>query len=233
VRALVFVSALMLSMAALCAEERDEESPVEPPRAESPRPESPHMLSGQVSRVLDGDTLEVMVGKRRLKVHVNGVDAPEARQPWGKQARAALEQMVVGQSVDMLPIGSDRGSKLTAVVFVGESEVGAALVSAGNAWADRRALRPSDAGLCEVEQKAREQRLGLWALPPAQRIAPWEYRGGILHRARADYTHETAENCMSVALGKRAKRPAPSVAAPAAVPAAAQERANAEGTSGP
>jgi endonuclease YncB( thermonuclease family) len=178
------------------------------------------MVSGQVARVLDGDTLEVIVGKRRVRVHVNGVDAPELRQPWGKQARTALEQMVIGQSVDLLPVGPDRGSKLTAVVFVGEAEVGAALVSAGNAWADRHALRPSDAGLCEVEQSAREGRLGLWSLPLAQRVAPWEYRGLFLHNARIDYTHETAEHCMSVALGQRARHAAPAAPAVSVVPVA-------------
>jgi len=214
----------MLATFASRAEERGEEVPAEAPRAETPRAEparaeparnegqraeSPHMMSGQVARVLDGDTLEVIVGKRRVRVHVNGVDAPELRQPWGLQARTALEQMVMGQSVDLLPVGADRGSKLTAVVFVGESELGAALVSAGNAWADRHALRPSDAGLCEVEQTAREDRLGLWALPVAQRVAPWEYRGLFLHPARVDYTHETAEHCMAVALGRHARRAPP------------------------
>lgn len=224
-RILVLALVALSAAAAPRAEERGEEVPAEaprseppraePPRAEAPRAEAPHMISGQAARVLDGDTLEVIVGKRRVRVHVNGVDAPELRQPWGKQARAALEQMVIGQQVDLLPVGSDRGSKLTAVVFVGEAEVGAALVSAGNAWADRRALRPSDAGLCEVEQTAREGRLGLWSLPAAQRVAPWEYRGLFLHPARVDYTHETAEHCMAVALGKRAKR-APAAASTAA-----------------
>ncbi len=215
-RACAIGVAAMLAAGAARAAERGEEAPAEPPRTEVPRTEvprtevprseAPHMVSGQVAQVLDGDTLEVMVGKRRVRVHVNGVDAPELRQPWGKQARAALEQMVIGQQVDLLPVGPDRGSRLTAVVFVGESEVGAALVSAGNAWADRHALRPSDAGLCEVEQTAREGRLGLWSLPAAQRVPPWDYRGLFLHRSRADYTHETAEHCMAVALGKRAAR---------------------------
>jgi len=226
----------MLATFASRAEERGEEVPAEAPRAETPRAEparaeparnegqraeSPHMMSGQVARVLDGDTLEVIVGKRRVRVHVNGVDAPELRQPWGLQARTALEQMVMGQSVDLLPVGSDRGSKLTAVVFVGESEVGAALVSAGNAWADRHALRQSDTGLCEVEQSAREERLGLWSLPVAQRVAPWEYRGLFLHPAHVDYTRETAEHCMSVALGRRARRAVQPAAQSAAQPAAA------------
>jgi endonuclease YncB( thermonuclease family) len=255
-RACAIAGAALLAASALRAQERAGEVPAESPRSEAarteaarpeaPRPEAPrteypHMISGQVARVLDGDTLEVIVGKRRVRVHVNGVDAPELRQPWGKQARMALEQMVLGQSVDLLPVGPDRGSRLTAVVFVGEAEVGSALVSAGNAWADRHALRPSDAGLCEVEQTAREGRLGLWSLPLLQRVAPWEYRGLFLHTARADYTHETAEHCMSVALGQRARRAAPIVpaaqaatvapAAPAAQSSSAPASPSAQGSS--
>jgi endonuclease YncB( thermonuclease family) len=175
--------------------------------ADEAAPGQHHMISGQVTKVIDGDTLEVQVARRTLRVHINGVDAPEASQPWGKQAQLALAQMVLGQAVDLEPVGPDRGVRLTAIVFVGEAEVGAALVSDGNAWADRQDLRPSDIGLCEVEASAREQRRGLWSLPSAQRVAPWEYRMRFVHPAHKDYSAETADNCKSVALRKRGRKP--------------------------
>lgn len=196
------------------AREPAREQAREPAReqARGPASEEARTQTGTVTRVLDGDTLEVRQGKRKVRVHVNGVDAPELRQPWGKQARAALEQLVLGQSVDFLAVGPGRRSaNVTAVVFVGEAEVGAALVAGGNAWADRRAMRPSDAGLCDVEATARESRLGLWALPLAQRVAPWDYRSGFLHRTHGDYSQETAEHCRAVALN----RPWPASRAPA------------------
>lgn len=170
--------------------------------------ESHHMLSGRATRIIDGDTLEVQVGQRTLRVHVNGVDAPEPAQAWGKQAQAALSQLVLGQSVDLEPVGPDSGKRVTAIVFVGEAEVGAALVSDGNAWADRQDLRPSDIGLCEVEASAREAHRGLWSLPAAQRIAPWEFRMRFVHPLHKDYSAETAENCKAVAMRKRSRKPA-------------------------
>jgi endonuclease YncB( thermonuclease family) len=173
--------------------------------------EARHMLSGQVTRVFDGDTLEVQVGPGKLRVHINGVDAPELSQPWGKQAQGALAQLVLGQSVDLEPVGAARRKRITAIVFVGEAEVGAALISDGNAWADRQDLRPSDIGLCEVEASAREARRGLWSLPPAQRVAPWEFRMRFVHPLHRDYSTETAGNCKSVAMRKRSRLPAPAV----------------------
>ena len=175
------------------------------------------MIAAQVIRVVDGDTLEVLVGKRKVRVHVNGVDAPEPDQPWGKEATQALAQMVLGQSVDLEPVGTGSGSRITAIVFVGEAEVGAALVRAGNAWADRKDLRPSDVGLCDVEASARGERLGLWSLPPPKRIAPWLFRLHFLRPAQPQRGAESVQECKASALRKRGIRRAP---APAVAPAA-------------
>lgn len=203
-RCLAFAGLMAVAMSTAFADE-----------AEGPR----HMLSGQVTRVFDGDTLEVLVGTRKLRVHVNGVDAPELAQPWGRQSSDALAQMVLGRSVDLEPVGASRSARITAIVFVGEAEVGASQVSSGNAWADRQDLRPSDIGLCEVEASAREQRRGLWSLAAGQRIAPWEYRMRFVHPLHKDYSGETVQNCKSVAMRKRDRRPGTSpLAAPATSP---------------
>jgi len=180
-----------------------------------------HMLSAQVIRVVDGDTLEVLVGKRKIRVHINGVDAPEANQPWGKEATQALSLLVLGQAVDLEPVGTGSGSRITAIVFVGEAEVGAALVSAGNAWADRRVLRPSDVGLCEVEASAREEKLGLWSLPPPKRVAPWLFRLHFMRAPQPARGAESVEECKAAALRKRGTRRAPVPATAPATPAPA------------
>ena len=181
--------------------------------AEESAPEQQHMIAAQVIRVVDGDTLEVLAAKRKVRVHVNGVDAPEANQPWGKEATQALAQMVLGQEVDLEPVGRGSGSRITAIVFVGEAEVGAALVSAGNAWADRKNLRPSDVGLCEVEASAREEKRGLWSLPPPKRVAPWLFRLHFLRPAQPQRGAESVEECKAAALRKRGNRRTPAPAA--------------------
>ena len=168
--------------------------------AESPvGGESRSMLSGTVVKVIDGDTMLVQIAHKRVRVHLNGIDAPETGQPWGKEAAAALAQRVLNQQVDLEPVQVVHGGRMTAIVFLGEEELGASLVDEGQAWADREDLRHSDMGLCEAEASAREAKRGLWSLPRAQRIAPWEYRRRFLHPHHTDYSAETAEHCKSSA----------------------------------
>ena len=156
----------------------------------------PARLTATVTRVVDGDTLDLRLGKRNVHgVHLRGVDAPELGQPWGHEAAAALSQMVLQQQVDLEPLQQDNRHRQTAIMFVGEQEVGAALISDGNAWADRENLGRSDTGLCEVEEAAREAKRGLWSLPAAKRMAPWEYRRRMLHRHFTDFSEETAAHC--------------------------------------
>jgi endonuclease YncB( thermonuclease family) len=159
--------------------------------------DSGRLLTGTVVKVLDGDTILVQLGKKRVRLHLAGIDAPETGQPWGKEAKAALEQLVLNQSIDLQPLQQDKRNRRTAIVFVGEQEIGATMVGDGNAWADRASLRRSDSGLCESEANAREGRRGLWALSAEQRVAPWEYRRRFLHRHFTDYSHETVAQCVA------------------------------------
>jgi len=83
------------------------------------------------------------------------------------------------------------------------------MVKNGDAWAYRQYLKDSD--YCAWEVEARDRKKGLWRLPPAQRIAPWEWRAIKRHQLSAptDYTNETVENCIA-SIGQQC------VAAPAA-----------------
>src|SRR5260221_9479018 len=163
-----------------------------------PAPER-QMLGGTVTRVIDGDTIEVQLGKRRIPVHLRGIDAPERGQPWSKEATAALAQMVLNQDVDLEPLRLDDENRRTTIVFVGEEEGGAAMVGDGTAWADRRHLSPSDTELCELEAGAGEGGGGLWALPARGRIPPWgDWRRG-LPRPYPGQANENLEQCMAAA----------------------------------
>ncbi len=48
------------------------------------------------------------------------------------------------------------------------------MVREGHAWVYRKYLR--DLTLLEDEAAARQEQRGLWALPEAKRVDPWEWR---------------------------------------------------------
>lgn len=151
--------------------------------------------SGTVERVVDGDTVELRIGAHRARVHLHGVEAPERDQPWGKRSMQALGDLVLGQSVDLEYSARDPSMRDGAVMFVGEEEVGAAMVRDGHAWADRAHLGQRDEELCELEAEARAARRGLWSQPQQQWVAPWEYRHRLFRSRYTDYSQETAEQC--------------------------------------
>ena len=74
----------------------------------------------------------------------------------------------------VVPVTRDDWSRTVARVFVGEREVNAELVRAGAAWVYRR--HSKDEKLLALEDEARRAKRGLWALPQAEQVPPWQWR---------------------------------------------------------
>src|SRR5687768_14007842 len=56
-------------------------------------------LRGKVTRVIDGDTIHVRVGKRTEKVRLLGIDAPERGACFSDKAAAQLRRFVMNKIV--------------------------------------------------------------------------------------------------------------------------------------
>jgi micrococcal nuclease len=143
-------------------------------QADTALPADVTVLAGRVTRVIDGDTLDVLLATGRIRVRLHGVDAPEHDQPGGAQAMQWLKQRVEGRDVLLEPISQDRYERMVAVVHLGDIDVNRDLVRSGNAWAYRQYLRARDRALCDIEAEARTEGRGLWSA--ARPRAPWEYR---------------------------------------------------------
>lgn len=178
------------------------------------------LLDATVTRVIDGDTLDVKLDSGPLRVRLYSIDAPETNQPGGKQARLALSELVQGKRVQLQPIEQDRYDRLVATVFVHEMDVNRELVRRGHAWAYRRYMSRSAPGYCSEEALARARRLGLWQSSTGtnqdeprrghaemeawgnQAIAPWEWRQRKRLEAPTNYSQETLAQCVA-AIGRR------------------------------
>src|SRR5437867_8276417 len=53
-------------------------------------------FTGQVVRILDGDTIEVLHNTRAERIRLNGIDCPEKGQPYGQEAKQAASDLVLG-----------------------------------------------------------------------------------------------------------------------------------------
>ena len=131
-------------------------------------------VQAEVVRVIDGDTIQVRIGKVTQLVRYIGIDTPETThptrgaEPYGEAAkeanRALVEEQVVTLVFDVQEVDHHLG--LLAYVWVGDRLVNAELVKQGLATA---ATFPPNvrhaAYFRQLERNAREWRQGFWADP--------------------------------------------------------------------
>lgn len=138
---------------------------------------------GEVVRILDGDTIDVLVNRQTIRVRLADIDAPESGQAFGSRARQRLADLTFRQQVQVAEKDVDRYGRTLGVVYAtlqhpnGQTKltnINAILVQEGMAWAYRYYGKPTDPHLYELEKEARRNRLGLWSDPKAQE--PWKWR---------------------------------------------------------
>jgi micrococcal nuclease len=56
---------------------------------------------GEVVRVIDGDTIEVLHNNYPERIRLSGIDCPEKGQTYGKQAKQAAPALVFGKDVTL------------------------------------------------------------------------------------------------------------------------------------
>ena len=130
------------------------------------------LVSAQVVKVADGDTLNVLQGNKVLELQLACIDAPERRRrPAGPLAQQQLQRLLPrGSRVLLLQHGSDRYGRDLAEVYRPSSiaPVNLELVQRGWAFVHTRRDGSCDGGAYEAaEIEARRRSIGLWGLAPA------------------------------------------------------------------
>ncbi len=137
------------------------------------------LAQGMVVHIADGDTLTVLASnQQQYSIRLQGIDAPERSQPFGKVCKTQLADLAAGQTASVEAFKQDRYGRVVAKVTVNGKDVALEQLRAGCAWhytAYAKEQNPTDRGTyAAAEQKARSQGIGLWQ--DAQPEAPWDYR---------------------------------------------------------
>ena len=129
-------------------------------------------LVGKVVGVSDGDTITVLVDKKPIKIRLEGIDAPEAKQSFGNRSKQALSDLVFGKEVRVKKTGEDRYGRSLGFVSRDGIDINAKMIQDGWAWHYKKYNR--DSKLADLELEARVAKRGLWA--EANPLAPWDFR---------------------------------------------------------
>lgn len=134
----------------------------------------PAPFNGTVIKIVDGDTYDVLTsGKKTIRIRMNGIDAPEKKQPFGTKSKDHLGSLCFGKTVKIVPISYDRNKRLIADSFTDRDlNLSRAMIRAGYAWHFKKYSK--DKKMADDEEHAKKNRAGLWA--DNEPIAPWIFR---------------------------------------------------------
>jgi micrococcal nuclease len=103
---------------------------------------------------------------------MNGIDCPEKKQPYFKNAKQALSKYIFGKKVQIIYKTKDKFKRTLADVVYKSENINLKMVANGFAWHFKK--YSSNIILAKAEINARVKKLGLWSLPAP--IAPWDFR---------------------------------------------------------
>ena len=101
-----------------------------------------------------------------------GIDAPEATQAYGPEARELARRLLLNRTVVVAMKDVDQYGRIVAALSVDGREVGPELIAAGAAW--NYAQFSQDEQYATLEAGARSARRGLWQA--ADPTPPWLFR---------------------------------------------------------
>lgn len=85
------------------------------------------VLTGLVTKVRDGDTVEV----GRIPIRLNGVSAPEMKEPLGPQSKAFMTDLVMGKRVRCELNGEKTHDRFVGTCYLDEQDIGATIIING------------------------------------------------------------------------------------------------------
>ena len=129
--------------------------------------------------VHDGDTITLLdADHRQHKIRLDGIDAPESGQPFGRASKQHLAELLVNREAVAECSKIDRYRREVCRVLVGGADAGLEQVRAGLAWFFKRYAKelPPDRRqqYADMEAQAKAEQRGLWA--DAEPVAPWDWR---------------------------------------------------------
>ena len=119
------------------------------------------LVDAQLVRVIDGDSLIVVIDGLETEVRLQGVNAPERDECLGDDSRARLEEVLDSGPVQVAGVEFDQFDRLLGIVTAGDLPVNVTQVADGLAI-PLAAESPIDALVLAAEERARALGVGIW-----------------------------------------------------------------------
>lgn len=134
---------------------------------------SPPGTTGDVVRVLDGDSLVVSVDGEEAEVRLIGINAPEGSECHGDESRDTLRELLASGEVTLVADveDTDQYGRLLRYLYVRGLNINVALLANGDAIA-LQGDHSGDSEFAAVSDAAAEEGLGMWGPDACGESAP-------------------------------------------------------------
>jgi len=131
-----------------------------------------HADSYFVTKVIDGDTIEVRQEKRNYKVRLSEIDAPEINQRFGTESKNFLASLILNEEIELIYITEDRYGRIVAKIYKDNKDINRSMVRNGLAWVYDYYVE--DQSLYNDQNLAKKNSFNIWS--EASPTPPWVFR---------------------------------------------------------
>ncbi len=129
----------------------------------------------KVIKIIDGDSLVVVTGGEEKEIRLYGMDCPEFDQPYSKKAKRFVEKQILGRTVEVTAIATDRYNRLVAIIDFNNSSINQQLIKKGLAWVYPKYCRKK---ICKswriTEKNAVKNEINIWS--KGSSVSPWVWK---------------------------------------------------------
>ena len=126
----------------------------------------------KVEKVIDGDTVHASLEGKTYKLRLTEIDAPERDQPFGRQSKVFLRELLKDGEFDADISGKDQYGRYLARLYDNGVDINRKMVNEGMAWVYD--FYVTDKTFYKNQQSAQQEKKGIWSKRfPAP---PWEWR---------------------------------------------------------
>ncbi len=126
----------------------------------------------KVEKIIDGDTVYATLEGKPYKLRLTEIDAPERDQPFGRQSKVFLRELLKDGEFDADISGKDQYGRYLARLYDNGVDINRKMVNEGMAWVYD--FYVTDKTFYKNQLSAQKLKKGIWSKRyPAP---PWEWR---------------------------------------------------------
>lgn len=130
------------------------------------------LLEGTIIAVSDGDSVTFLdEDNKKVKIRLYGIDAPEIKQKYGREAKNYLSERILYKKVKIQEYGLDRYKRLLGVIYLDKSNINEEMIIEGWAW---QYHFNKDEKYAQMMKEAQLKKKNLWK--DSNPIDPYDWR---------------------------------------------------------